>query len=290
MASKAQMQSAALMAVIRRRDSAGPATQAVHMSGTARQVLLHDTPFSLRGVSSDDGYFTGVRDNLEEQLSSILDRMLPVAPGIWDIGANIGVTALTMAAGRPNAQIVAVEGGPTLYRILADNIRENGRTNQIKAVHSAVGESDGRVGFCEDSAYGHTAIGPNAVQVPLISAATLFREEGPKTLDFIKIDIEGGEFPFLRGGLDLFKNQSPILYMEFNVWCLLHYARTFPMDFMEWIVSNFADVRILPHNGLEGSERVTVKNQVTVLAKIMVEMNSICNLLICAKEERIHLP
>jgi FkbM family methyltransferase len=263
------------------------------MSGTVRQLLLHDVPFSVNGVEADDPYFAGLRDNLEEQLSGIIGRMLPAAPGIWDIGANIGVTALTMAAAAPAGRIVAVEGGPHVYKTLETNVHMNGRSDQIKIVHSAVGESDGQVSFHDSSAYGHIATRDHeggGVTVPLISAPTLFRQHGPQTIDFIKIDIEGSEFPFLRGGIDLFKQHSSIICMEFNVWCLMYYGRTGPIEFMEWIVRNFADVRLLPHYGLTGSRRVTSENQYVTVASIMHEMQCIANLLFCPVEGKITLP
>jgi FkbM family methyltransferase len=257
---------------------------------TTKSVLLSDTPFILHGMAADDPYLCGLTENSEEQLTAICKAMLPQKAGIWDIGANIGVTALTMAALNPDWRIIAVEGGPAVYEKLQINIGENGRDEQIKPVHAAVGESDGTVNFYTASAYGHIASRSNesaGFPVRMISASTLHRECGPATIDFVKIDIEGAEFPFLRGGLEIFKRHSSIICMEFNVWCLMYYGRTAPIEFMEWIVQNFADVRLLQHHALNGVQRVTPDNLYNMVAQVMHNMQCICNLLICDQEGRI---
>jgi FkbM family methyltransferase len=261
-----------------------------------KPVLLSGTPFNLHSPADDDRYFSALRDNMEDQLASICRHLLPEKAGIWDIGANIGVTALTMAALNPDWQIVAVEGGPALHETLQRNIRENGRAAQIRPVHAAVGEIDGEVSFYEHSAFGHIASRPaefeEAMMVRMISPATLQREFGLPSINFVKIDIEGFEFPFLRAGLGLFQQHRSIICMEFNMWCLMYYGRTLPTEFMEWIVQNFADVRLLQHQGFT-AQRVTADKPLFLHDlgyHIMTRMEGICNLLLCSEEGQISLP
>jgi FkbM family methyltransferase len=229
----------------------------------SKQVLLSDTPFIIDGMSADDPYFAAIADNTENQLTLLCKALLPEKAGVWDIGANIGVTALTMAAINPNWQILAVEGGPVVHKVLSRNIRENGRSGQITCVHAAAGESDGAANFYEASAYGHPTKS-GGIPVLMVSAETLHREFGPQSIDFVKIDIEGSEFPFMRGALGLFKRQGSIICMEFNVLGLMRNGEVLPTKFMVWLVANFADVRLLQHEGLT-TQRIVPDNLYDVI-------------------------
>ena len=54
-------------------------------------------------------------------------------------------------------------------------------------------------------------------------------------VDFIKIDVEGGELGVLQGASNTLLRDCPLLVFEVNVFCLWRYGRTLPQDLIAWV-------------------------------------------------------
>ncbi|MDG2111476.1 MAG: FkbM family methyltransferase [Actinomycetota bacterium] len=66
-------------------------------------------------------------------------------------------------------------------------------------------------------------------------------------VDFIKIDIEGGELAALRGAARTLDTHRPIVVFEVNVFCLWRYGRTLPQDLFAWMMERYEHLAaILP--------------------------------------------
>ena len=138
-----------------------------------------------------------------------LVRVLPRVPDgavCLDIGANIGLTALTMAASLPRSRIYAFEPSPMNLPHLRNNIQANHADN----VHDRAGRGRGH----ERHARNHAATvwlrtrqssgampdtRTDAVRVPVVSLDAWAAEAGIERVDFIKIDVEGYEPQVLIG-------------------------------------------------------------------------------------------
>jgi FkbM family methyltransferase len=122
-------------------------------------------------------------------------------PLIIDCGSNIGLSIIYFKKLFQDAQIIAFEADPNNYSILNQNITSNNLTN-ITLYEKAVWISNGLISFdssgSEDS---HISIVENekeskGMEVEAIDFSS-FLEEYPE-IDFLKMDIEGAEYPVLK--------------------------------------------------------------------------------------------
>jgi len=166
----------------------------------------------------------------EPELRTILKRLtadLPDDAVIFDIGANVGLVTLSLAT-LANGRIHAVEAFPPNVKRLKENVALNGLQNRIAVWHFAVGKTEGRIQIIVDdestagTGNAYTAdpsanrLGRVSFEVPLLSLDAWSREQNESRCDFIKIDIEGGEFDFLLGAKELIARNTPTIVMELN--------------------------------------------------------------------------
>jgi hypothetical protein len=104
---------------------------------------------------------------------------------IVDIGAGLGEFVITTAKKFPKAKIYAVEIDPDYIRLLKKNIARNAITSI------------------------------QVVEKPIHSLATFMRQVGG-TIDFLKIDCEGCEYPLLRTASPLTLTHIKKISMEYH--------------------------------------------------------------------------
>lgn len=132
-----------------------------------------------------------------------------------DIGAHIGVTAITMA--RYFDQVVAFEASPDNYAALARNTQA--WEDKIDAVCCAISDKAGKVQFeVKDD---HTQLN-RIIQDRLVLPESHAIEVEARTIDsfkfsrvkFIKIDTEGHELQVLEGAIDTICYARPVILLE----------------------------------------------------------------------------
>jgi FkbM family methyltransferase len=172
------------------------ALQCQYPVGTEVIVVPDTTPYRFRcRVHSSD--IPVVFDTLVG-LYHVPPVPLPEAPRIVDLGVNIGCTMVHYASLYPGARIVGVE-------LDADNVRlatiNTAAVPTSTLVHAAIWPTDGFVNYSGEEAWGYrvTGAGPRTVQA--ISMTTLMGAHGLTTIDFLKVDIEGGEKDLFSGAL-----------------------------------------------------------------------------------------
>jgi FkbM family methyltransferase len=127
-----------------------------------------------------------------------------------DVGANIGIFCLPLAASLPNAKVIAVEPHPVACAALLRNVRSNELGN-VTVVSAAITDSPGLVRLfnCPTNSGGHRLSGFSgrrdlegrevySVVVPGITLAQLFAECSVNHCDILKIDTEGHEVSVLK--------------------------------------------------------------------------------------------
>ena len=135
-----------------------------------------------------------------------------------DVGANIGVFAVTAAAIDSRLKVFAFEPNPISYQLLADNIELNKLTN-VTPMNTAIGEGSGMASLDISShsagLYSIHGTGSKRMEVPLVSLDDFFATRGiwPR---LFKADVEGYEPLVLRGMQGLLARSPLQIILEFN--------------------------------------------------------------------------
>lgn len=217
-------------------------------------LKIVDKRFTMEGVAADDGYFGWLVEHGDGNADPNYERVCRMFIGpddtCIDIGANIGMTALMMS--RFGKRVVALEGGPAVAAVLARNCDCE---SKIQTEHCAVADYDGEASFFERSAWGgmNRAEGShearNSITVPVKRLATILDEHGVDRMDFLKIDVEGSEWPILRDSIDLINQHQTLVYFEFSIVAQLFHRQCDPMKFAEWITGAFSHIYIVRYDG-----------------------------------------
>jgi len=171
----------------------------------------------------------------EKTVTDYIFKNLKPDSTVLDIGANIGYYSLIMAklVGK-NGCVYAFEPEPSNFDILTKNITINNYPN-IHSENYAVSDHDGKTKLflSKVSAGSHKItyspnVSKNNIEVNVISLNSFFKKNSidPKSVDFIKMDVEGAEFNVLKGmknilsktnNLQIILEFDPPQLREFNV-------------------------------------------------------------------------
>lgn len=161
------------------------------------------------------------REDWFENEINFLRRFLRPGMNAIDVGANVGVYALTMAKRvSPGGSVHAYEPAGETVALLESSVRRNGLTN-IGVIAAALSAAEGRralynFGNPETNSFRlHTPDGQRGTEE--VAVLTLDGEQRVRNwgiIDFIKLDAEGEEASILAGGRDFFVQQSPLVMFE----------------------------------------------------------------------------
>ena len=148
---------------------------------------------------------------------------------IFDIGANTGLYSILTAIGNKSCEIIAFEPHPTNINRLKKNISLNNILN-VKIVEKALGNTIGKINFSiplDDSVADTSSANSEfsratyegrikwkEIEVPQITLDSLCEEDQIKTVDLVKLDVEGYEMEVLQGGTLFFQKFSPVIFCE----------------------------------------------------------------------------
>lgn len=140
-----------------------------------------------------------------------------------DLGAHIGSYSLPLAAS--GCEVLAVEGSPTNARLLREAAINNG-FEQLHVVNAAASDRLGEVRFLDNQAWGRLLVegehleDMTEVTVQAVPVSDLVIQLGWDHVDFIKIDIEGGEVAAIRGLRPTLERDHPVILFESNALML----------------------------------------------------------------------
>ena len=155
---------------------------------------------------------------------------------VYDVGANVGIYALTLASGNSRRRVVAFEPSSTVVDRLRANVRLNGLEKRIDVRPCALGDDDGErpfyqstnpelSGFDREAAtrWGASVadVGPVPVHRLDSLVAGLESQEGADSgrllpPDVLKVDVEGAAPSVLRGARATFERHRPRLFVEIH--------------------------------------------------------------------------
>jgi FkbM family methyltransferase len=121
---------------------------------------------------------------------------------IIDIGAGLGDFTAYAARHSPHGRVLAYEPFPESFALLQQNVALNNLKNvemQPYAIAEKAGSLALNIGIGEAVQHSTTQAGAKAIEVQAITLQQVFVEHGLDRCDFLKMDIEGGEYAILRG-------------------------------------------------------------------------------------------
>lgn len=190
-----------------------------HRQGVIRNGLGRGLKFN--GGASAVGFLLGTHDT---DVQYAMGRLLRPTTTCYDIGANVGFTAILAA------RCVGPGGRVDCFEPLAVNaaqIRGNADLNGFTHVHVhqlALGGDDGEAEFHTSHAptwgrlaeAGATPEASGTIRVPVRRLDRLVATEGLPDPQFIKMDVEGAEADVLAGARELLTRARPVMVIELH--------------------------------------------------------------------------
>jgi len=187
---------------------------------------INNIPFtiSIRKNSSDLIVFNQIIKNKEYRdiVDFFLKHKLNLATVI-DAGANIGLTSLFFKAYFPDTKIIALEPSEDTFKILCNNVLNNNLkdiTTLKKGLwgHSTYLSPDTSFRDGLDWAFRLTETSDkNDSSIEVISIPDIMEQYNLTSIDFLKIDIEGGEVSVFNNTLNLdWLNNVNVLAIEIH--------------------------------------------------------------------------
>ena len=151
-------------------------------------------------------------------LTRILESVVTYDSVCIDIGANVGALTLVMSKlTGPKGMVYAFEPGPSTFKRLQANIELNELTN-ITPVRVGLGERKEVLGWRMDRINpGNAGLTHGAEFDELIDVITLdsfIESQSIQSVDLLKVDVEGMEFPVFLGGQKTLETFRPTILFE----------------------------------------------------------------------------
>jgi FkbM family methyltransferase len=163
----------------------------------------------------------------EPELREIFRAVLPAGAVAIDVGANVGWHALLMAklVGQ-GGRVLAAEANPSVRERLEGNLRAN-HFSHVAVIPHAIAEAEGILEFygpqaCDAGSGDGHVIGPGGraagatIRVEARSLDSIVELARVDRLDLVKIDVEGFEWPVLRGAEKSVAKFRPHIVFEYN--------------------------------------------------------------------------
>jgi FkbM family methyltransferase len=161
--------------------------------------------------------------NYEPEVTRLL-RTLKLQDGlIVNIGANVGIHAVSLAHFHPRNDILAIEPNPEAAALLVRNAEENGFSRRIEVRIACISDQPGDVTFSiVDGQPEYGSIGrilakyaaPEQQREIKVRSCTLAEAVGDRTVALILMDIEGAEQQVLESSADVLRRDGPIVVAE----------------------------------------------------------------------------
>ena len=164
---------------------------------------------------------------------------------VLDIGASVGPFSHSILNKKPKA-IYCVEPHKELFETLSSNLEITGGTTRIHLINSGIACVDGPVVF--DGVYDDKNSSKDWTDNPVtangITLTTLVKKYNIDSIDFLKMDCEGGEYDvFTAGNLDWIKANVRKISGEFHLHNDVYKARF--KEFRDLYLKEFANHEIL---------------------------------------------
>lgn len=175
---------------------------------------------------------------VEKATADAAEHILSKGDIVFDIGANLGYTALHFAdLVGPQGKVFAFEPDPELA-VRLEKVRDLNSLPQMFVRRKAVSREHGQAQFIigEESYLGRLADSTEVstsnrlITVNMTSVDRVVANEGITRVALIKIDVEGGELNVLHGMKETLARHKPVLLIEFHTSELEEHGISFLKD------------------------------------------------------------
>lgn len=258
-----------------------------------RKFAVKGCQFVVEGLDDTDPYLNGITNDFESNFQTFCRNFLEPDAVALDIGANIGATAIVLSQYLGRGQVYAIEPGKKIFSLLEKNIRKNNIPN-VKVLNCAVSDTSTKLRFFENSAYGHIDLSSpeessDDGSIDAFSLDDLVDSLNVERLDFLKVDVEGFEHQVLKGAQKTLGRFNPMLYLEFNSWCLLNHSNTNPLELANYLLRNFKFVYRVVKTPGAGSLLERVVSARTLVHDNIVFNGSVDDVVVTNDPEKIPL-
>ena len=173
------------------------------------ELFLYDSP----------GFKNFLKDNPHERGEvKFLESIVKEGMNVIDIGANVGITTMTVARkiGR-RGKLYSFEPTPEYFNILKENISSNGLEN-VKVYELAVTDQVGRAPFYQKELSSGIVFeeGAKKFEVSTTSIDRFLSEEKIERIDLINMDCEGSELLVLKGAKETLRKNKVKIFCEIH--------------------------------------------------------------------------
>jgi FkbM family methyltransferase len=174
-------------------------------------------------LDPNDSLLLSVNGVYEETEARLFERSIRPGDVVVDVGGHIGYyTLLAARAVGPNGHVYAFEPERGNFAVLAANVADNGYAQRVTAVNKAVMAQNGelRIYVSPDNAGDHHvyAVGDDdrpSYAIEGIALDEFFAARADKTVNVVKMDVQGAEPSALRGMRGLLDaNEAVLLFTE----------------------------------------------------------------------------
>jgi FkbM family methyltransferase len=184
-------------------------------------VWLHDTDGRFwRHIPAVHSPFVGLEAGGSFEGAEIDYLASVLSPGavMIDVGANIGLIAVSLAKRIPDVTIHAIEPVSRTFSALVSNVERNGVERAVRAARFALTDAGDPVVMTTTLNAANHAVpvgrrpGPGEEAVPATTLDAYARDL--HRLDVLKLDVEGLEKMVLNGGRSTIAAHRPVIVME----------------------------------------------------------------------------
>ena len=206
-------------------------------------------------LHGSDDYARQNQKSADPEIIGLISKLDLEGKYCVDIGANIGVVSLLLAA-LGEKKVLSFEPNPKVFDFLKKNLLTSKYAGVFEPKNLALGSKDAELrlqypeanssgGFISESSAFHADLSKIKVTVK-----TGDREINMPKVDFIKIDVEGYELQVLEGLRGQINKFNPVVLLEMNHWCLNAFQRVSIPDFIDTLYLYFNYVYVENNNRL----------------------------------------
>jgi FkbM family methyltransferase len=214
-----------------------PASCEIGRSGDTVGVTREETEMSLLQRTKDAlpaDLMRKLRVARHSRANSLSRALMTLDPGvrvIFDVGANVGDTALSFLRWFPRATVYAFEPATELFSAMNARVGEAGFADRLQGHQVGFYDKQTQADLHLTSSSGANsimAIGEayhaanpeietdSTETISLVRMDDFVRAAGVKHIDLVKIDVEGVEHEVLLGGNDTFRSMVDAVILEIS--------------------------------------------------------------------------
>lgn len=199
----------------------------------------------VRSRTEEWSYWTGDYDG---EIISRLRTCLTPGCVVLDVGANVGFYSIALGKTlQPlNGTLYAFEPVASNWKRMEQAVSLNGLEETVRPFNIALGDRNGSIQMFME--HDNRASTGNAIMITddvadqlaqnvtarIMTLDTFAEEQNIQSCHLIKIDVEGAEVMFLRGGMNFLRKHRPIIYGEFNSYWIKQFGSSF-LDVIEML-------------------------------------------------------